>query len=406
VHAIVRDTNGLLGLNLGCLLLGCNVLGTLDGSVGQVFLVSSNTLSLQSLLAGLLGLVGVVDAEPEQTLHAMQSSSTTSAPWLQDESPVSYYGTTVWRGYVSQPAVQLINLTNAQQTYKASGAGTVAVIDTGVDPTHPVLQNVLLSGYDFTRNQSGGSELSDLNQSTVAMLDQTSPFELNQSTVAMLDQSTVAMLDGGNYGDFGHGTMTAGIVHLVAPTARIMPLKAFRADGTAQLSDVLRAIYYASQHGANVISMSFDLQQYSPELANAASYASRKGLILVASAGNDGQQIQVWPSALTSTVIGVASVDNQAELSSFSNYGSQDVFMAAPGEAIMTTYPFGTYAAGWGTSFSAPQVAGAAALLLSARGGCNQSCAFSSLAHAEYLGAYLNHGLLQTDQAVQAWQAQ
>ena len=66
---------------------------------------------------------------------------------------------------------------------------------------------------------------------------------MNQRTVAVLDQRTVAVLDGSGYTAFGDGTMTAGIVHLVAPQAKIMPLKAFNADGTGYDSDVLRAIY-------------------------------------------------------------------------------------------------------------------------------------------------------------------
>ena len=60
---------------------------------------------------------------------------------------------------------------------------------------------------------------------------------------------------------FGHGTMVAGLIHLVAPTARIMPLKAFRADGTSTLADILRAIYFAADNGARVINMSFSLRE-------------------------------------------------------------------------------------------------------------------------------------------------
>jgi len=75
-----------------------------------------------------------------------------------------------------------------------------------------------------------------------------------------LDQSSTSILDS-TLAEFGHGTMTAGIVHLIAPTAKIMPLKAFRADGSSNLSDIIRAIYYAADHGANVISMSFSLSQ-------------------------------------------------------------------------------------------------------------------------------------------------
>jgi len=70
---------------------------------------------------------------------------------------------------------------------------------------------------------------------------------VNQSTAAVLDPWSGANFSQPQYAAFGHGTMVAGIVHLVAPTARIMPLKAFRADGSGYLSDVLRAIYFATQ---------------------------------------------------------------------------------------------------------------------------------------------------------------
>lgn len=82
----------------------------------------------------------------------------------------------------------------------------------------------------------------------------------------------------------------------------------------------------------------------------------------MASAGNDGQMETVYPAAYTN-VIGVASTNFTDQRSSFSNYGDQIVWVAAPGEAIVTTYPFGGYAAGWGTSFSAPQVSAGVDLL-------------------------------------------
>src|SRR5258708_14938190 len=111
---------------------------------------------------------------------------------------------------------------------------------------------------------------------------------VNQSTAAVLDKSTAAVLDGGQqYAAFGHGTMVSGIIHLVAPTAQIMPLKAFHADGTGNLSDVLRAIYYATQNHANIVNMSFDFLTYSRELDNATTYATRNNVLCVASVGND-----------------------------------------------------------------------------------------------------------------------
>src|SRR3989442_6312229 len=73
------------------------------------------------------------------------------------------------------------------------------------------------------------------------------------------------------------GSMVAGIIHLVAPAAQIMPLKAFEADGTAHLFDILRAIYYAVDHGAKVINMSFSTEQRSAEMKRAINYAVSRG---------------------------------------------------------------------------------------------------------------------------------
>jgi subtilisin family serine protease len=134
-------------------------------------------------------------------------------------------------------------------------------------PDHPVLQPVLVPGYDFTRNTPGiPSELADLppataailTQSTAVILDKKAVVVLNQSTAAILDQSTAAILDTSKLPlAFGHGTMVAGIVHLAAPTASMMPLKGFQADGTASLLDIIRAVYYAVDNGARVINLSF-----------------------------------------------------------------------------------------------------------------------------------------------------
>src|SRR5207245_8071140 len=151
----------------------------------------------------------------------------------------------------------------------------VADIDTGVDPTHPVLTPVLLPGYDFTRNQVGGSELNDLPPSfppppACSSTSCPSPAKVNQSSAAILDQSSAAILDGSNqYAAFGHGTVVMDIIHLVAQRAQLLPLKAFHSDGTASLADILRAICYGVQHGANAINMSCATNSSSAELQKA-----------------------------------------------------------------------------------------------------------------------------------------
>jgi subtilisin family serine protease len=362
---IVRDTLGLPGLNLTCVLMGCKVQQGLGDPDGQLFLVTlPPVLNPVTSILKLLLQPGIAGVEIDQPV-SVQGASVSSAPqYLNDRTPVNYYGTTVWEGYLTQPAVQLIRSDAAHSTLHSTGAGvTVAVIDTGVDTNSTVLGPFLVKGYDFTRNKAGGSESGDVSQSTVAVLDGARIAKVNQSTVAVLDQSTVAVLDQSGYSAFGHGTMTSGIVHLVAPQSKIMPLKAFGANGTGYASDVLRAIYYAVNNGAQVLNMSFDFTSSSPELQNAVNYATRSGAVCVASAGNDGKQMLVYPAALPN-VIDVASTSNQDTQSSFTNYGAPPVWLAAPGEGIMTTYPFQTYAAGWGTSFSAPLVSGTVALMV------------------------------------------
>src|SRR5437773_1588232 len=285
----------------------------------------------------------------------------------------------------SKPAAQIIRIQDAQNGFGVSGTGIVALIDTGVDPHHPVLSPVLLEGYDFTRNQPGASEWLDVTGMQSGYEGTSSnqqPGYVQQSTAAVLDQSTAAVLDGSPYVAFGHGTMTSGLVHLVAPKAKILPLKAFSANGTGYLSNIVAALYYAVQHGANVVNMSFDLTSSSPSLNKAVSYANKAGVVLVAAAGNENTNAPVYPSAISGSVVGIASTTDWDARSSFSNYGSYDVWIAAPGEFVTSIYPGGTYASSSGTSFSAPLVAGTAALMLNAKSSLNQSQAASALSHA------------------------
>src|SRR5580704_1270246 len=405
---IVRTNLGLAGLQLACLSNGCTVVGNLDGNMNQVFLVRPVQGLLPQLLAGLLRLVdGILDAEPDQALmippnNTYQTSSSTPPQGLWDTTPVNYYGNTVTHGYVNQPAAQIIRVAQAQTVFGLSGAGIVADIDTGVDPSHPALQGVLLLGYDFTRNQPGGSELNDISMSAPPPCETCAAAYVNQHTAAMLDQHTAAMLDGSQYAAFGHGTMVMGVIHLVAPTAQLLPLKSFSANGNGSLSNILAAIYYAVQNHASVINMSFDLTTSSTELSNAINYANSHNVIMAASSGNDGKQEMVYPAGLQN-VMGVASTNNQDQRSTFSNYGNQIVWVAAPGEGVITTYPFATYAAGWGTSFSSPMVAGTASLLVNIQSSARENQAAWAIAHAKWIGPNLGNGRLDVYGSLSAY---
>jgi len=333
----------------------------------------------------------VVGFEPQQSLTlpelngatqaALNQSTTSILDSLPGRTLVTFFGSTVPSNYTTQVATSIIRLGDARTATKLTGAGTVAIIDTGADLNHPALAAALVTGYDFTRDTLGASELADLDptvaaqlqQSSTSILDAQNTLQLNGSALAILNQSSTSILDQSStsildstLAEFGHGTMTAGIVHLVAPTAKIMPLKAFRADGSSNLSDIIRAIYYGADHGANVISMSFSMAQPSPGLQAAVQYALNKNVIMIASSGNDGLKTLVYPASYGG-VQGIGSSSNTDVRSTFSNYGSGVVTFAAPGEGVVTTYPGGNYAAGWGTSFSTPMFAGAASLVLQAR---------------------------------------
>ncbi len=400
----------------------CTVVEPIGDPAGQVFLITSS-LSLSQLLNLAGNPLAIVDAEVDQLLSLVIGGlnmlpSPLPSGLLQDRTAVAYpagTSTMVWNSYSNQEAASIVRVQDAQNTFKVTGSGIVADIDTGVDPNHPALKAVLLQGYDFTRNQGGASELNDLNPANFPVYPPPqctsstcpSPAKVNQSTAAVLDQSTAAVLDSSPYAAFGHGTMVMGIIHLVAPTAQLLPLKAFRADGTGYLSDVLRAIYYGVKNGANAINMSFEFKSSSVELQKALDYANLQNVISAASAGNDGQAILVYPAAIQSDVMGVASVGSTGSTentrSSFSNYGNSLVWVAAPGEGIVTTYPFDTYAAGWGTSFSAPFVSGGAALLRNLQSSMNEILAAAAVAHAQPLaGQGLGNGRLDLCQALGA----
>lgn len=404
---IVQTTGGLGSVLNLCSLLGCQVYGSLDGTLQQTFLVTSAGNLVTGILTFAEQLLGITSIEADRLLP-MPLPHVSSIPYgLHDTSPVNYFGSVVWHGYAAQPAAQIIRLQDAQNGFRISGSGIVAVIDTGVDINHPVLYPVLLPGYDFTRNQPGASEWLDvplLQGATTSSSADEQPAFVQQQSVAVLDQQSVAVLDGGPYAAFGHGTMTSGLVHLVAPHAKILPLKAFSSSGTGYLSNIVAALYYAVQNHANVVNMSFDLTSSSPALNQAVSKADKAGVVLVAAAGNENTSSAVYPAAFNGHVIGVASTTDWDARSSFSNYGPTDVWIAAPGEYVISTYPGGTYASASGTSFSSPLVAGTASLLLSAKeASLNQSQAAGALSHGRLLTPDLNHGRLDAYQAVSAW---
>ncbi|MFC4064688.1 S8 family peptidase [Actinoplanes subglobosus] len=218
---------------------------------------------------------------------------------------------------------------------KSTGAGvTVAVIDSGVDATHPDLAANVISGYDATTDRAGSTT----------------------------DRH-------------GHGTHVAGTIAAVtgnatgvsgfAPDVKIMPVKVLGDNGSGNMSDTAEGITWAADHGAQVINMSLGGTQKVTAVSNAITYARSKGVTVVAAVGNSRQQGSPtsYPAA-DAGVIGVAATDTNDRIGVYSNAGSY-VDVAAPGTDILSTSPGGQYKTMSGTSMASPHVAAVAALLKS-----------------------------------------
>lgn len=214
------------------------------------------------------------------------------------------------------------------------GAATIpiAVVDTGVDASHPDLAGQILPGYDFA---NGDADPSD---------------------------------------DNGHGTAMTGIIVAkadnaigvagIAPEARVLPVKVLDADGTGYYSAVAEGIIYAVDQGAKVINLSLAGADASTTLQSAVDYARAHGAIVVAAAGNYGTGVPMYPAACNGAVAITAS-DARDQRATFSNYGAW-TSLAAPGVGIFTTAPGGSYAGVTGTSPATAVASGAFALLLAA----------------------------------------
>src|SRR6202008_3818249 len=127
-----------------------------------------------------------------------------------------------------------------------------------------------------------------LSQSMASLLDQSMASLLDKRFFFLLDQSMASLLDGSGGAQslppaFGHGTMVAGMIHAVAPEARLIPIKAFDAYGFTTTFKITSAVYEAISLGADVINMSFSTTQYSDALKHAIDAAKNAGISIVVS---------------------------------------------------------------------------------------------------------------------------
>lgn len=254
-------------------------------------------------------------------------------------------------GYRTQWAPEKMRLPQAHGA-NARGAGvTVAVLDTGVDPSHPALAGRLVPGRDFVDLDDDPREVGTARQDI----------------------------------GFGHGTHVAGLVALAAPEAKIMPLRVLDPAGRGNLWVLAEALEYAidpdgrpeTTDGAQVINLSISFR-HDPGLledlledatcaeAEAGSLCQRtggRGVVVVAAAGNRGGTAPEYPAAEEDAVmLAVAASTSNDTLAPFSSRGPW-VDVMAPGEGILSSVPGGQYGTWSGSSMATGLAAGQAALV-------------------------------------------
>ena len=249
---------------------------------------------------------------------------------------------------------------------------TIAVLDSGVEGSHPDLASSMVPGWNVVSNNSN-----------------TSPVNLHGTAVAGAVAAT------GN-----NGTGVAS----VAWRARIMPVRiSNRSDGWAYGSDMIDGILWAADHGARVVNISYDIGVASSTINDAAQYLRNKGGLLVMAAGNNNSNNG---SGENPYIINVAATTDTDAKASFSNYGNY-IDVSAPGEHIVTTWENGGYGWGGGTSFSSPLAAGVIALIKAANPNLSVNEVETILKNsADDLGAsgwdkYFGHGRVNAAVAVQ-----
>ena len=262
---------------------------------------------------------------------------------MQNTGQAPFYGT----------AGADIDATSAWGVTTGSTGVTVAVVDTGVDYTHP----------DLAANiwHNSGETVNGIDDDGNGYIDDIRGWNFVSKSNDPMD-------------DNGHGTHCAGTIAAVGNNgigiagvnwnSKIIPLKFLDSKGSGYVSDAISAILYANKMGASVISNSWSGTGYSQSLKDAIDASSA---IVICAAGNSAKNSDVtpqYPAAYSSNnIISVAATNYNDNLASFSNYGVKSVDLAAPGVSIYSTTISGGYKYLSGTSMATPYVSGVAALI-------------------------------------------
>lgn len=298
-----------------------------------------------------------VDAQVKADTMASDSRIEYAEPNYLLETPEAQRGRRRWvigannDTFTAQWSTSVLQLSQAHQISQGTGV-TVAVLDTGVDLSHPVLVGRLVAGFDFVDFDA-------------------LPQEEGTATTNPA---------------YGHGTHVAGIIALVAPAARIMPVRVLDAEGVGNSWILAEGLRYAADpdgnpttnDGAQVINLSLGtlrptalIEEILAELAcdddDDENCTYGRGIVVVAAAGNSGDSTPHYPAAeQTANLLAVAATTAADTLADFSTRGSW-VTISAPGDQIVSTVPGGQYGTWSGTSMAAPHVAGVAALIRAQR---------------------------------------
>jgi len=217
------------------------------------------------------------------------------------------------------------------------GLGTlVAILDSGIDPDHEVFAGrVAANGYDFVDEDSEPWEEAD-----------------------GVDNDGDDQIDEG----YGHGTMVAGLVLLVAPEATVLPIRVLDDDGRSDAYRVARAIRYAREQGADIMNLSFGSPVGISFLQTELALAELDDIVIVAGAGNESREEPAYFPGESSKAIMITALDSNDVKADFADW-NQEVFVSAPGTGVRSAYPGGEWALGAGCSFATPLVSGMAALI-------------------------------------------
>lgn len=281
---------------------------------------------IEQLIDSISARPGVVFVQPNymmgvpEAFHVSQSFPDDARPPLEiGYSPANYFTTSVYT----------INSDTANLFEDGEGI-VVAVIDNGVEFTHPLLENSFTgTGIDFIDRDYDPSEVAG-------------PL-------------------------YGHGTFVCGVIKRIAPACLILPVRAFDENGNSNSFVVASAINYAVEQSVDVINMSFGNYSSNPIVQEAISQAVTAGISMVAAVGNGNTMLPTYPAAFPG-VIAVNAIDSMEYRAAFSNYGDY-VDVCAPGVNIYSSlageYEWGSWN---GTSFAAPMVAGVCALIKAQKG--------------------------------------